>query len=250
MSERIPKVIHYCWFGGNPLTELAEKCIASWKEYCPDYEIVEWNESNFDVNSCEYVREAYDAHKWAFVSDYARYKILYENGGVYLDTDVELLKPLDDLVRNGNFMGCENHTSDKMYVNPGVGCATVVGHNFYAEIIADYEKSHFKKKDGTLNLYTVVERTTNLLTKYGLKESLEVQKVGDITIYPAEFLSPASTMNGKPRMTENTYSIHYGAASWRNKSTIYYSALIKLLYRCLGEKGFALLRRIFGKRTS
>lgn len=250
MGERIPKVIHYCWFGGNPLTELAEKCIASWKKYCPDYEIVEWNESNFDIDCCEYVREAYDAKKWAFVSDYARYKILYEHGGVYLDTDVEVLRPLDDLVINGGFMGCENYTTDKMCVNPGVGCATVPGHSFYAEILADYEKSHFRNQDGTLNLYTVVERTTDLLDKYGLKASLGVQQVGNITIYPAEVLSPASTLDGKLRVTENTYSIHHGVASWSNKSAHYYSAFLKFVYRCFGEKGFARLRKIFGKRKS
>lgn len=250
MNQRIPKVIHYCWFGGNPLPELAEKCIASWKKYCPDYEIIEWNETNFDVNSCEYIREAYDAKKWAFVSDYARYKILYEQGGIYLDTDVELLKPLDDVVNSGNYMGCENYTREKMCVNPGLGCATVAGHSFYSEIIADYEKSHFKNQDGTLNLYTVVERTTDFLKKYGLKASLEKQNVCDITIYPAEYFSPGSALDGKLRITERTYSIHHAVASWCKKSAIYYSAFLKVIYRCLGERGFRLLRKLFGKRTS
>ena len=93
----IPKVIHYCWFGGNPLPNIAVKCINSWKKYFPDYEIIEWNESNFDLFSCDYCREAYDAKKWAFVSDYARFKILYEHGGVYFDTDVEVIKSMDDI---------------------------------------------------------------------------------------------------------------------------------------------------------
>ena len=103
----IPKIIHYCWFGGNPLPELAIKCIESWKKYLPDYEIKEWNESNFDINCCAYVREAYEAKKWAFVSDYARFWILYQHGGLYFDTDVELIKSIDDLIVKGAFMGCE-----------------------------------------------------------------------------------------------------------------------------------------------
>ena len=103
----IPKTIHYCWFGGNPLPELAQKCIASWEKFCPGYEIIEWNESNFDFSDCAYAMEAYEAKKWAFVSDYARFKILYENGGVYFDTDVEVIKPIDDIIEQGAFFGCE-----------------------------------------------------------------------------------------------------------------------------------------------
>ena len=103
----IPKIIHYCWFGGNELSELAKKCISSWRKYCPDYEIIEWNESNFDINLCQYVREAYKEKKWAFVSDYARFWILYNFGGIYMDTDVELIKSIDDLVEYGSYMGCE-----------------------------------------------------------------------------------------------------------------------------------------------
>ena len=103
----IPKIIHYCWFGGNPLPELAVKCIESWKKYCPDYEIKRWDESNFDLNCCDYVKEAYRAKKWAFVSDYARFKVLYDEGGLYFDTDVELIKPIDDIIERGPFMGAE-----------------------------------------------------------------------------------------------------------------------------------------------
>lgn len=103
----IPKIIHYCWFGGNPLPDLAVKCIDSWKKYCPDYEIKRWDESNFNLNCCDYVKEAYRAKKWAFVSDYARFKVLYDEGGLYFDTDVELIKPIDDILARGPFMGVE-----------------------------------------------------------------------------------------------------------------------------------------------
>ena len=105
LKIKIPKTIHYCWFGRNPLPSLAIKCIASWKKYLPDYEIKEWNEDNFDVNVIPYTREAYAAKKYAFVSDYARFKILYEEGGLYFDTDVEVIKPFDDIIARGAFMG-------------------------------------------------------------------------------------------------------------------------------------------------
>lgn len=247
MEKVIPKTIHYCWFGKNPLPKLARKCIASWKKYCPDYEIVEWNETNFDVNGCRYAAEAYEAKKWAFLSDYARYKILYEYGGVYLDTDVELIKPLDEVINFGNYMGCENYTCEKMCVNPGLGCATVAGNAFYAEMIEEYEHSGFKNQDGSYDLKTVVERTTDLLKKHGLKDALGIQKVCDITVYPAEYFSPRDMRDGKIRLTKNSYSVHHCCASWATKKSVFYAATLRFVYRIFGEKGFNRLRKIFGK---
>ena len=249
MSNIIQKKIHYCWFGGNPLPELAEKCINSWKEHCPDYEIIEWNENNFDVTCCDYVREAYEAKKWAFVSDYARFKILYENGGVYLDTDVELLKSLDDLLEKGSFMGCENYTTDEMKVAPGLGCATEPGNEFYLELMKNYENSHFLNSDGSQNLYNVVVRTTDLLKKHGLKSSFEIQNICGITIYPAEYLCPIDQRDGSLNITNNTYSIHHYMASWFSPKIKVYSKFIKFLYRCLGENGFEFLRKILGRKS-
>ena len=125
-STIIPKIIHYCWFGGNPLPPLAKKCIASWKKYLPDYEIRQWDESNYDVNKIPYIKEAYAAKKFAFVSDYARFDILYNYGGIYFDTDVEIISPLDCIISAGSFMGCENKatpgaTPNKLGVAPGLG---------------------------------------------------------------------------------------------------------------------------------
>ena len=245
----IPKIIHYCWFGRGQMPDSAKQYIESWKKYCPDYEIIEWNETNFDVNCCDYVREAYEAKKWAFVSDYARYKILYENGGVYLDTDVELLKSLDALLEKGGYMGCENYSLKEMRVNPGLGCAIEPGHDFYFEIIKDYEKSHFLNPDGTQNLYNIGERTTKLLSEHGLENSLEIQKVCGVTIYPAEYFSPIDQRDGSLNITENTYSIHHYMASWFSPQTKVYSKLIKFLYRCLGENGFELLRKVLGRKS-
>ncbi len=249
MSNNIPKIIHYCWFGGNPFSELEKKCIDSWKKYMPDYEIKEWNESNFDIECCEYVKEAYQAKKWAFVSDYARYKILYECGGIYLDTDVELLKPLTDIVACGNYMGCENYDEFEMKVNPGLGCAAVARHPFYKEIIDDYEKSHFIKDDGTFDLdCTIVKRTTDLLKKHGLVDTMEIQNIDDIYIYPSEYFSPKGNTDGKLRLTDNSYSIHHYKASWVTKSLKNRTRFIKALYIIFGKKGFNILRKIFGKK--
>ena len=117
----IPKIIHYCWFGGKPLNKLGKKCLKSWKKFFPDYKIIEWNEGNFDINCCQYVKEAYEAKKYAFVSDYVRFKVLYEQGGLYFDTDVEVIKPFDAILINGNFMGCENAVSDNIAVAAGLG---------------------------------------------------------------------------------------------------------------------------------
>ena len=119
----IPKVIHYCWFGHHPLSPLAKKCMKSWKRYFPDYEIKEWNERNFDVNIIPYVKEAYEAKRYAFVSDYARFWILYRYGGIYFDTDVEVIRPMTDIIERGAFMGCETVANKNipLYVNPGLG---------------------------------------------------------------------------------------------------------------------------------
>lgn len=243
------KKLHYCWFGGKPLNKLGRKCLKSWKKYFADYEIIEWNESNFDLNCCRYVQEAAKEKKWAFVSDYARYKILYEQGGVYFDTDVEVIKSFDDILANGAFMGCENPDLNSTYaVNPGLGMAVAPGLGFYKEVLEDYEKSSFYNPDGTLNLYTIVQRTTDLLRKHGLKDSMEIQQAAGITIYPAEYFCPINMNNGRLKITVNTHSIHRYAASWvDNKSRIrgkIYHSLSRLFGKDFAEK----LRKKFGKR--
>lgn len=206
----IPKIIHYCWFGGNPLPSLAVKCIASWKKYFPEYEIREWNEENFDLNCCDYVKEAYSAKKWAFVSDYARFWILYNYGGLYFDTDVEVIKNMDDIIERGAFMGCE--TLDKCA--PGLGLGVNSGLDLYKEILDNYSSSHFLNDDGTYNYLTVVDRTTEVLKKYGFRDINEVQKIADIYIYPTEYFCPMDYSTGNLNITNNSRSIHWYDASW------------------------------------
>ena len=150
----IPKKIHYCWFGGNPLPESAKKYIETWKKYCPDYEIIEWNEENFDVTQNQYCKEAYEAKKWAFVSDYARFWILYRYGGIYFDTDVEVIRPIDDMVAKGPFMGCERDGDKNLAAaiaaapGPGHGVNPRLGQ--YKKKGDIYQKHQIKKTDGSL----------------------------------------------------------------------------------------------------
>lgn len=141
----IPKKIHYCWFGRNPLPESAKKCIESWKKYCPAYEIIEWNEDNFDLTENRYAREAYEQKKWAFVSDYARLKIVYEQGGIYMDVDVELIKPLDELTELDGYMGFEKEIDGQMWIATGLGFGARAGHPIVGALLKDYEDIPFIK---------------------------------------------------------------------------------------------------------
>lgn len=239
----IPKVIHYCWFGGKPLPTLAMKCIESWKKYLPEYEIKEWNEDNFNVNILPYTKEAYKAKKYAFVSDYARFWILYKYGGLYFDTDVELIKPIDDIIAHGAFMGCENKATKDgvtaLAVAPGLGLGCNPGLGLYAEILELYAGIHFLYADGGLNLKTVVEYTTQLLASKGLKNTDEVQQVADVWIYPKEYFCPMDYRTNVMNITVNTRSIHHYAASWQS-----HNHLFLFLCKIVGETFFSYLCRI------
>lgn len=225
----IPKKIHYCWFGRKPLPKLALKCIKSWKKFLPDYEIIEWNENNFDVNICPYTKEAYQAKKYAYVSDYARFWILYHYGGIYLDTDVEIIRPLESLINKGAFMGCEIKTTNTPWpqIASGLGIGASAKHPIYKEILEHYEQSHFILESGDLNYSTVVERVTNIFIKHGLKQTDEIQECDGITIYPPDYFCPKSYIDRKIHITSNTVSIHHYDASWMTGSFIF-NVLMKI----------------------
>lgn len=246
----IPKKIHYCWFGGNPLPRKAKKCIASWKKYCPDYEIIEWNESNFDINCCDYVREAYEAKKWAFVSDYARFKILYEHGGVYFDVDVELVRPIDDILAAGAFMGVEQYEDSitGIAVNPGLGIAVDSGTEIYQELLNGYHQRHFYKEDGTPDLLTIVTYTTNVLKEYGLTQEKGIQYVGGIHIYPPEYFNPYDMNTGVIKIGEYTYSIHRYAGSWVDGYSKFRGKIYRTLRRIFGENTAEKVKKILGRK--
>lgn len=234
-SNKIPKVIHYCWFGGNPLPPLAEKCIASWRKFLPDYEIKRWDESNFDVNIIPYTSQAYEAKKYAFVSDYARFWILYKYGGLYFDTDVEVIRPMDDIIAAGPFMGCENPyqpgaTPNELGVAPGLGLGVNPGLGLYYEILGEYENRIFMK-DGKKNDGNVVTFTTECLCRHGLQNKPNVQVIDGVLIYPQDYFCPIDLVTNKISITSNTVSIHHYAGSWCSKKELLYIRLQQLLGR-------------------
>lgn len=212
----IPKKIHYCWFGHNPKPKMAEKCIKSWKKFCKDYEIIEWNEDNFDISACPlYVRQAYEAKKWAFVTDYARLKILYENGGIYFDTDVEIIKNIDELLEHDCFMGIERpQIGNPNNINTGLGLGCVSEFTLIKEIMDDYNDRSFINEDGSHNITTCTVLNTEVLKKHGYINENKFQMVAGAAIYPSEYFSPMDMDNGKMYITRNTYTIHHYGLSW------------------------------------
>lgn len=239
----IPQKIHYCWFGRNPLPEDAQKCIASWRKFFPDYEIIEWNEDNFDVNSIPYTAQAYAEKKYAFVSDYARFRILYEHGGLYFDTDVEVIKPFDDILEAGGFMGRELTAIKGGAVNPGLGLGIEKGHPIYQQILEEYMKYSFLNPDGTLNLKTVVSYTTEILERFGLVSSDNLQNLKGIKIYPSDYFNPLDDLTGKLRITSNTHSIHWFSKSWLSVSP-WRTKLSRLSHRLFGTTFIKSIRRM------
>ncbi|MEG2348020.1 MAG: glucosyltransferase domain-containing protein [Clostridia bacterium] len=211
-NENATKIIHYCWFGPNKLSKLAKKCIASWKKYMPDYEIKLWNEDNFDFNQNEFVRQAYEQKKWAFVSDYARLKAISEFGGVYFDTDIEIVKDMSDILNQDCFMGIE----DSNLVNAAVLGAKKAHNKFIDEMISIYD-SHEKFDSEDIYKITIPSQITNKLLEYGLdKKCKKIQKLDNdsITVYPREYFYPLSYDHQNNIFTDNTYTIHHFDATW------------------------------------
>lgn len=232
----IPKVIHYCWFGKGKLPKIAKKCIKSWKKYCPDYKIVCWNEDNFDLSQNLYMRQAHEAGKWAFVSDYARLKIIYDHGGIYLDTDVELIKPIDDLLESGGFMGFD----EKGIVATGLGFGAEKGNAIVGEFLKDYEGISFVQPDGSYDLTPCPDRNTETLKRLGMDVNNTNQTFMNTVFLPREYLCPMDYYTGQKTITEKTYSIHHYSASWT-------SAVTKRTTRIKRIIGVKLYDKIYGK---
>lgn len=209
----IPKIIHYCWFGEKPLSPLAKKCIESWKKYCPDYEIKLWNESNIDLESVPYMKEAYDRKVWGFVPDVARLQIIYNEGGFYFDTDVELIKTLDELLQNKAVMGFE----DEKYVNLGSGFGAEKKNDVIKKLLDDYCGLHFLNSDGSENRTPSPMIQTKSLKEIGLSPNGKAQTVQGAVIYPSEYFCPISFVTGECTITSNTFSIHHFDGSWVNE---------------------------------
>jgi mannosyltransferase OCH1-like enzyme len=214
----IPKIIHYCWFGRNPLPKSAQKCIASWRKYLPEYEIKEWNEDNFDVNMIQYTKDAYAAKKYAFVSDYARFWILYHYGGVYFDTDVEVIRPMDDIIEKGAFMGLESYSHDgegMIAVNPGLGMASGKDNIVYSVFLDEYRGMSFYDANKGINRYTMIPMVSRYFVDSGLEGINDrIEAISGINIYPTDYFNPYDSKTGDLSITRNTRTIHWYSASW------------------------------------
>ena len=210
----IPKIIHYCWVGGNPKPQSVLYCIESWKRCCPDYEIREWNETNYDFTKNEYMRQAYEAKKWGFVPDYARLDIVYEHGGIYLDTDVEMVRSFDHLLENECFFGFEDTGDGENYVNCGHGFGAVPFHDAVKNARDLYEHLSFTNADGSLNLLASPYYTTQTLRQMGLVQENRDQQLPGVQVYASDVLCPKNFRTGKVTKTARTISIHHFTASW------------------------------------
>lgn len=239
----IPKIIHYVWLGGKPLSAFAKKCIKSWKKFCPDYEIKQWDESNFNIHQNLYCKQAIEEKKWAFASDYIRLKVLYEFGGIYLDTDVEILKSLDDFLQNKAFIGFE---TEKFLSTAIIGAEK--NNKWIETFLNDYNNRKFKKPNGDLDLTTNVVVATKLTTKNYKQFKLNNQKqnLDNLTIYPKDYFSPLDYSINEIVLTKNSTAIHHFNGSWLPKPNIFKRILRKfknLIKKIIGKKNVEKIRK-------
>lgn len=225
----IPKIIHYCWFGGNPEPEDVKRCIASWRKFLPDYEIKRWDETNYDITRCKYMSDAYKERKWAFVSDYARVDIVHQYGGIYLDTDVEVVRSFDELLHERMFCGFESRDPKgykkghkvEMSVNLGLGYGAEKGHPILRDIQDLYQTLNFYNEDGSLNLIACPRYQTQILCKHGLIPNNETQRFDGGIAYSPEYFCPQSNITDEMLcLTDNTYSIHHFTITWAPKKDL------------------------------
>lgn len=236
MENTIPKKIHFCWFGGNPKSDIILRCIESWKKYLPDYELIEWNESNFDIHVCKYVEEAYEKKKWAFVSDYCRIWALNTYGGVYFDTDVEIVKDPKDIFLSPA-VGFESQNA----VNPGLVMACAKNDWLCTEMLREYNEDSYILPDGSNNYRTICDRMTRFLAEKGLRLDNSLQHVEGYTVYPTEYFNPYNPKKDRFDVTEKTVTLHRFLASWQTDDS-------HKITKDLSFKGkvFVLFVKLFG----
>lgn len=228
----IPKIVHYCWFGGKEKPDNVKKCIESWKKFLPDYELMEWNEGNFNIDKLQYTKQAYAARKYAFVSDVARIEALYQYGGFYMDTDVEVLKSFTPLLESRCVLGME----EKEYVATSF-MAFEKEHPLVEEFLKLYENISFLDKNGQINTGTNVAKLTNMLVKKGFAQEDHYQELDDgIKIYPKEFFSPYDYINCYYNITENSYCVHHFAVTWMSKKEQVKKGIKKKIVKVLGPE--------------
>ncbi len=236
----IQKIIHYCWFGGKEKPDLVKKCIQSWKKYCPDFEIKEWNESNFDITANKYVQQAYENKKYAFVADYVRFWALEREGGLYFDTDVEVVRAFDELLTNDAFAGFET----KEYVNPGQVLYSKEAHNvLFQEMKKWYDNASFLDEHGNFIPHTVCTVFSDILKNYGFQPNGKKQVCGGMVLYPVDYFNPYDDATGRLNKTENTYTIHWYAKSWFSKKQKVRSKITRVFHRMFGVNCFKIFKR-------
>lgn len=238
----IPKTIHYCWFGQGEMPELAKDCIASWHKYMPDWEYKLWNEDNFDVNSAAYTKEAYEARKFAFVSDYVRLWALESEGGLYMDVDFEVYKPFDDLLHYNAFAGFEG--SKHLPVMMGVAASSPHGI-WVKEMLDAYQNRHFIKSDGSLDMTTNVQFITAKMREQGFIQNGVEQDYKDLHVFPVEYFCPRHT-TGEYIRTDNTYCEHLGLGSWAEAGGGWKAAVANLVGPRTMTRLIKLKRKLFG----
>ncbi|SFB29980.1 Glycosyltransferase sugar-binding region containing DXD motif-containing protein [Cohnella sp. OV330] len=236
---RIPRTIHYCWFGRGPKPKKIQKCMRSWSKYLGDYEIIEWNEDNFDIGANRYVKEAYEAKKYAFVSDYARLHALYHQGGIYLDTDVEVIKSLDRFLAHEAFSGFE----DEKFLQSGT-MGAIQGHSWIKELLDYYDGRSFLRPDGTLDTTTNTAVISQICEKHGLKLNGRQQTLSNgVVFYPRCYFSPYDYINGGSFRTADSHTIHHFAQSWLPLHVRLRSQAKRAASRIIGPKNISRLRK-------
>lgn len=241
-TTNIPKIIHYCWFGGKEKPEIVKKCIQSWRKILNDYEIVEWNETNFDIQSNTFVQEAYEAGKFAFVSDYVRVYVLYNQGGIYLDTDVEVFQPFDKFLHHESFWGFEQ---ENYIATSTIGARK--GNKLISQFLDSYRSKSFLKEDGSFHELTNVAIVTKILEETGLKRDGSYQEIEGIgAFYPQTYFSPYDYINIRKFVTEETVALHHFYKSWLPPSVRMKSSLKQLVAKCIGGNNIAKIRKIIG----
>ncbi|UXH42759.1 glycosyltransferase [Rossellomorea vietnamensis] len=246
MSNNIPSTIHYCWFGGKEKPEIVKRCLDSWGKHLQDYEIIEWNESNFNIDQNAYVKQAFDYGKYAFVSDYVRVYALYHNGGIYLDTDVEVFKSFDDLLHHESFWGFEQ---GNFIATSTIGATRE--NRLIKSFLDSYESRTFIKGDGSLDELTNVATVTNILIDMGLKRDGNYQEIKGIgAFYPQSFFSPYDYINCRSLKNENTYAMHHFYKSWLPLKARVKSSLKNKIALLIGGDNIARLRRFSHKSTN
>lgn len=241
MNNKIPKVIHYCWFGKNPKSELIIKCIDSWKKILPDYKIIEWNEDNFDLNSNIYIAEAYKAKKWAFVTDYVRLWVVYNYGGIYFDTDVEVIKNIDELLCKDAFFCYE-----KEKIATGLGFGACKGNKIIKSLIDIYDNKSFTLANGKNDLTTCVNIAKEVFDDFLGNNSNpnEVVELENIIFLPNEYFCPLDYNTNELKITDNTYAIHWYGESWLPSNVKFLKKIKLKIKKIIGIEKFNQIKKI------